>query len=295
MANLIYPVLRRAEFSQPEENLNKKVARQIATEIKNSWKSLSQKHIDVVKKILDSDLVEIDYKQNKEKDARLTEEGLSAFVVDNPVINAQWKNYSFQIRTTIAVCHQESSTKNWTRVSLNNPISKENKDFKKLKEFYKKIASDCCTISHKEFSEIVSKKQQSRPDAIGDFTILTFGVEDEKLGQYLELFDDTDLMLKDLFQNKEAKNLIGDYYKRLFGKNKSDLLKNLSRENFWMTANSNLVNNEGYFENSNVLYKIMLQNNDSIFAYGLGHENSEEKELAKLSSLKIGKHYAKNI
>lgn len=293
MTSLIYPVLRRAEFTQPKENLKEVVAKNIASEIQNSWKSLTDKYIKAIGKIV-SDEVEIDTLNDKEAGARLTEEGYSAFVVDNPTIKAKWKSYTFQIRTTIAVCHKESSTKNWTRVSLNDPIKRDNSDFKELKKLYQEIASECCTISHKEISKVIKDKQKKTPKAFGDFTVLTFGVEDERLGHYLDLFDDTDLMLKDLFKDKEAKDLISGYYKSLFGKNKSDMLKNENPKNFWMSSKSNLVNREGYFDNSNVLYKIML-NDDSIFALGLGHENSNDKELANLSSLKVAKLYAKNI
>jgi len=287
MANLIYPVLRRAEFSLPTGKIKEDNAKRIAEEIKNSWQSIIAKHSSAIKSVLDIDSIVVG--NDREKDALVTEDGFDAFIVDNPIITAQWQSYTFEVRTTIAVCYQEKSTKNWTRVSLTEPISEDNSDFKVLKSLYHKIADKCCSISHKEFTNIVESNEA------GDFEVMTFGVEDENLGSYLEEIDDQSIKLKDLFAKPENKELIQNYYSSLFNINLDEVSGN-NEDNYWLGANSSLLSSKGYFDNNNVLYKVLYdENNNSLFAWGLGYENSEEKELAHLSSLQIAKLYAKRI
>ena len=294
MENLLYPVLRKAEFSQPREDLEKGAAKLIAENIQGLWELLSQKYISRIKKIIETDSVWVDADENLENESILREEGFSAFIVDNPVISAQWKSYVFQIRTTIAVCHKGASTKNWTRVSLLNPIKKDNDSILELNKVYDKIAAACCKISHNEFRNVVKSVQEKEPKALGDFTIMTFGVRDKKLGEYLDLFDDVDLKFKEFYNNyNEGKELIEDYYISLFDKSPNELFRE-NENNFWINTTSGVINDEGYVDSNNVLYKVK-RNKKSIFAFGLGSDESKDGILANRSSLKVAKFYAKTI
>ncbi|MFY0602940.1 MAG: hypothetical protein JXQ93_03255 [Flavobacteriaceae bacterium] len=285
-----YPVYRKADFLLPEDSLRKNEARKIANEVQTEWSSMLDlfvQKINNVAGVTNTSVLDTE-------ETRLAEDGDTAYVVDNPTILAEWESFTFKIRTTIAVCYQESSTKNWTRVSIKDGISLNDPKLEDLKKKYDEIADLCCGINNDVFTKILAEKFNKAAESVGDFTIMTFGVRDEMLGKYLELFDDVDLKLTELFTDKkEAKKLIESYYKNLFKIKTKDFYTN-DDNNYWIKSSSNILNEEDYLVNSNVLYNINVKDN-GIFAFGLGADDSPEGSLANLSSLKLAKFYAKEI
>jgi len=287
---LIKPVYREAEFCKPKKVLSKKFAEKIAREMNSKWAEITSKQVKAIIACFEG--VRIDKNFNKEEQiSRIVDENDGAIIVDNPTIQFELNSYTFKIRTTIAICYEGTSTKIWTRVLLDEEIANYD-NIESLQDIYQKIGEECCKINKDYFSKIIIEAQEKSPEDLGKFIIMTFGVEDEKLGQYLELFDDPNLKLRDLFStNKGAKKLFQNYYKTLF--NKNDILQETD-DDFWMTTAPSIVTKDGYLESNNVLFKIKVED-DGLFALGLGYDDSNDGVLAKLSSLDIAKLYAKKI
>jgi len=286
-----FPVYRKAEFMLAENHLKKAEAKEISQAIRDKWASMIDIYTKRINQIdgIDDTPISLDTETT-----RVEEEGDTAYIVDNPVIIAKWKSFNFKIRTTIAVCYKESSTKNWTRVSLEDGISLEdNSNLDIIKKLYDEIANICCEINHRVFATTLEELYDRKAKSVGDFTIITFGVRDKQLGKYLELFDDVDLRLKELFTNESAKNLIENYFKDLHNRNSEDFHIN-DKNNYWIKSSSNVLDEDNYLLNSNVLYNINVKKN-GIFAFGLGADESVDGSLANLSSLKLAKFYAKEI
>ena len=294
MEQLIYPVLRKADFSFPQETINKPEALKISKHVEEKLKTEIDKYITAVRNVvIDNGDSIVDCKMTENQETRIIEEGDFAYIIDNPILEAKWEEFIFRIRITIAVCYKQMSTKSWTRVSLKNGISKNDKDFNKLNNFYQNIASACCNVSHNLVSDVITNNQKKSPKSVGDFSIMTFGVQDQLLGKYLELFDDADLKLKELFQKEEAKKLILGYYDSFFNKTSNELSL-INNDNYWINTSSSLLDQNGYVVNNNVLYKIIVKDNN-LFALGLGHDDSFDGSLASISSLKVAKFFAKDI
>ncbi len=289
MKDKVYPVLRKATFSYPANGLSKVQARNLSSNICKNWKENCKGLIESLSEI--SNLTNIKLVDNQF--GRVEEEGFTAFVVDHPLIIAEYKNHKISIRNSIAVCYQESSTKIWTRSSLIDGIEINNKDFKELNKIYDLIANQCCNVGEKVFVKSYENKFKDTPSRIGNFTVFTFGISNSNIGKYLDLFDDIDLKFKELITNdKAAKNLFKTSYNELFG------LKKLQPEetdnNYWLTDSTSFKDEEGSIEESNVLYNIRIEKN-KIFAFGLGHDTSSDGALANISSLRIARYYAKEI
>ncbi len=232
----------------------------------------------------------------------MVEEGYDTYFVDNPIILANWESYHFKIRISTAVCFKNASTKNWTRISLDKPVSKDDKNLDTLSKLYNQITDVCCSISHKNFSSIVQNELNQNSKMLDDFKIFTFGVKDEQLGEFLENLDDVDLQIRDLFtENDSAEKIIKDYYTSLFTASSNDIIEE-NKYNFWMSSRTNVLKskwndqgiNKKYYDYNNVLYKIMV-NDNGIIALGMGYEDSMNKEIAHLSTLQIARLYGKNI
>ncbi|PTX58586.1 hypothetical protein C8N46_11377 [Kordia periserrulae] len=294
MNNLSYPVLRKAEFCLPVKNISKSKAKVLASKIEDEWDSISKQYLLKAEEILGDQNVTVKTPKHQKNLTRMLEEGKTAYVVDYPVISAKWETYTFNIRTTIAVCYKDSSTKNWTRVSLLEPVSLNDSKLSNIKEKYEQIANAYCSITHNLFSKTLEDSFNQKSKYVGDFTVLTFGVRDKQLGKYLDLFDDLDLQLKELFTKKStAENIIKGYYKNLFNKGEN-IFEISNNKNYWVKSSSNIVDEDDYAKNSNVLYNINV-NENGIMAFGLGSDDSAEGNLANVSSLKLARFYAKEI
>ena len=293
MSDLVHPVLRKAEFINPSRSLREATAKRIAESLKENSEQIINKNIDAIQHLNGFSNVGL-CDSAKEHTARVVKEGHGAYVFDNPVIEAKWESEVFKIRSSVAVCYKGTTTKNWTRVTLENGISKNSDKLPRLKKVYNELAAVCCRTNHNIVSDLLEKSYKLSPVQIGDFTVMTFGVQDEKLGQYLDLFDDPDMRLKELFTtNPEVKVLFKDYFKTLFDKDEKYLMKEGAND-FWMNSATSIVKKDGYLDNSNVIFKISLQDN-SLFALGIGHDESRENELARLSSLAVARFYSKEI
>ncbi len=210
------------------------------------------------------------------------EEGNKAFIVDYPILRVLTNDFNYRVRSTTAVCYRNSTTKNWTRVSLEDGIPMDNDVLNHIKETYNTIVGECCKLNQNLFTEVIRSEFQENPKPDGDFTILTFGINDRRLGKILELFDDIDLKLEDLFTDElEAKRIIESYYKSLF--NEQSLNKGK-----WVTSNVSFVTNDNIISDSNVLYNIK-RNAQSTIIEGIGHDESHDGIVARVSSLKVAR------
>lgn len=289
------PVIRKATISRPKDTLKDR-ADNVAKELSLAWKENAVKYIALLEGILGTDALEGRASLHNDV-VRIADEGESTVVVDYPMISARWEQHTFQIRTTVAICRKLASTKNWTRVSVVEGLSSKDKQtVSALKKMYDKLATDCSDLSHSIFETLVESLYEGNDvESIGSFTVLTFGIQDEKLGQVLDLFDDVDMKLKDLFtRNKEAKMLIQSYYKELFGPESVEF-NDTDGNSRWLTSVSDYVNREGFVEEGKALYNIRVDKNQ-IFALGIGHDvEGESASVAKLSSLKVARYFALEI
>ncbi len=295
MSTVLHPVIRKATISRPEHTLEKGADR-VAQELCASWPNNAVKFVERIEEVLGKGAIVQDASMLQEK-VRIEDEGTATVVVDYPKMSAQWKGYSFDIRNTVAICRKEASTKNWTRVYLSQGLSYGDKTaIGELKDVYDKLASTCSKQSHSIFEEVVETLyKDNKVHSIGDFKILTFGIEDDNLGQYLDLFEDVDLKLKDLFtKNAPARDWIKTYYENLFGPD-SVTFEGNDRTNHWLTSVSDYVSKAGFVEEGRALYNIKVDK-DGIFALGIGHDVSGERaSIARLSSLKIARYFGLEI
>lgn len=297
MSTLLHPVMRKATISRPQDTLKER-ADHVAASLCASWKTNASDYVELINGLLGKDAVD-QAASLSTQEARIEDEGESTVVVDYPMITAKWKDYSFEIRTTVAICRKEASTKNWTRVSVADGLSysdEEKETVRELQGMYDKLATKCSTLSHDIFEQVVeSLYAGNKVESIGNFTIMTFGIQDDQLGQYLDLFDDVDLKLKDLFtQNAEAKKLIRSYYENLFGRGKVNF-NPTNGESYWLRSVSDYVSQEGFVEEGKALYNIKVDE-DQIFALGIGHDvPGASTSIAKLSSLKVARYFGLEI
>ncbi len=278
VSQTIFPVIRKAQLTSAGAGLVKKVAQRIANSIFLEVEAHTSAFIHGIKELLGED-VSIEPSNT----SRFEEEGNKAFIIDFPVITVTTSVSEYEVRSTTAVCFKNSSTKNWTRVSLKGGIPLDDKTkLSNVKETFNKIADKCCAINREIFTKAVKNEFDKDPKSIGEFTILTFGITDKKLGKYLDLFDDIDLKLQELFSDEaEAKRLIESYYKSLFNENELT-------SGQWATSNVSFVNKDNILRDSNVLYKIEKINNNTIIE-GIGYDESTDGIVAKISSLKVAK------
>lgn len=273
--SIIYPVIRKAELTNPGMELTRTYAKRIANNIHRNINKNIPKFLLELGKAFSPKYINVEDSYPK-----VREEGKKVFIVDYPIISASKGDLIYNIRITTAICFKKSSSKNWTRVSIEKGVSFENNRLIEVKNSFNEIVNICCKLNQQIFIDVAIEEINNSPSSIGDFTIMTFGITDDKLGKCLELFDDFDLKLKSLFtSDHEAKRLIESYYKSLF--NKASLGKG-----DWATDNVSFVTNDNYVADSNVLYNIESKGN-SITIEGIGHDESSEGVVAKISSLKV--------
>jgi len=289
MEQTIYPVLRKAELSLPSIGIQKSTAKHVATILKKAISNEMTVYLSEIQKIEGITIIDID----KEESSRIVPEGTISYVVDSPKITAKWGSYLFEIRMTTAVCYQDSSTKNWCRISIPQGVNHYDKNLASLKLIYDKLAAVCCNISKNIFEDILISESNQSIKTNGSFTVITFGVNDDQLGAHLDKFDDIDLRLKDLFSKDEkAKELITKYYRSLF--NIGDIPLSQDDNNFWLTSPIDTISPEGFLDDRNALYNIIVSENE-VLALGLVHDTSEDKKLANLSSLNVARIFGKEI
>jgi hypothetical protein len=285
----IYPILRKAIFSKPDKSINKRNAEKIAEAMKNNWDEDKKNYFNLIRNSLPDSITEIE----EEKTVRISNEREKAIIVDRPEIIIKIKNYCFNIRITSAICYDKFSTKNWTRIKLGKEFPQSRKNIDELNRLYSIISDKLCKYSHDITRKFFNENLQNDVRSVGNITIISCGIKDYKLGKQLEKFDNLDLEIKEFFTNKDAKNLIEKYYKEIFNIDNIEINKK-SYNNFWFTSPINIENESGYIDNENVLYNFKQKNNN-LFAFGIGYDNSSEKILAKLSSLKIARLITEEI
>jgi len=288
MEKSINPVMRKAKFTLPNQDVDKNIAVQVAEEIQACWNINKPTYINTLSNSIKGLNISID-----NNDCRIRNEGNKAIVFDSPVMNIANGQNIFSARIITAICYDHYSTKNWTRISYLNDCPSDLNLFNELKDQYELITSTCCDISHKITQKALNKVADIESNSIGNCTIMTIGIEDPLLGKYLELFDDIDLQLKDIFTNIEAKQLIENYYQHIFNLKEVDPKKN-KYDYHWITSPVSFINKLGFIIENNVLYNLRFSDNN-IFANGIGYDDSKLGVLAKLSSLKIARSYTGGI
>lgn len=290
----VYPALRKTFFSVPTRKMHDKTKKALKDELEENSTSLTEQHMDAIKNITKNDNIVVIPIRNA-KDENRYGYRFSDHLFNENVISAKWENINFEITTSVEFEDNNKSIKNWTHIFVNNGVDHDPRKIRELNLIQDQIAASCCEISYNNLDTLIKKKQRKPTEIAGYMTALTYGVSDPELGEYLSRFWDKDLGMKDHFKDKDAKDCISGYYKSLFGENKKNLMKNLNKHNFWMTCDVSVVNEENYFEGFHVLQKVKYINNNNIAIFGLGFENSQDKDLAKISSKSIAHEFAYHI
>jgi hypothetical protein len=284
-----YPVMRKAEFTEPKDPLSKTQAQKLASKLNDDGQENLTLYIEKLRKEYPAASIDIVEHEN----VRMHEEGNFAFIVDYPEILLHKDELLYSIRSTTAVCYKNSSTKNWTRVALKSGIDVSSAGYEIVVKDLDHIAQICCDLSQQIFIDLITKKLKTSAENIGEITVIAIGIKDDKLKKIFDQFDDTDLKLKDLFvHNKAAKAILSNYYKKLY--RKYNIASPSTDQNYWISAQSDVTDINGYIVDSNVLFNVEISA-DGIKAYGLGHDLSKDGILANIASLKVAKIYAKEI
>lgn len=288
METLIKPYLRKAVFTEAQPQMNKGMAKHIGVILIDSWESYKEDYINTVIKEIEG----IENIKFTSESPRMSEENDKAFVVDHPLLEFKYKDIIYESRLITAICYDKLSTKNWTRIGVKKFLPYDENTTSQLKILLNKFAKKSCNWSHNRMTSIIENEMSRNAKSIGDFTVYTIGVQDMRIGRCLGRFDDLGINLKSILASDDLRNLLEDYYFKIFKLPVETDKKN--KDHYWFTSQVNIENNLHHLTNENVLYNFNAKGS-SLNAFGIGYDNSFEGNLGKISSLKIARYYGGQI